>query len=135
MSGQRPAPLLTEDNHGFWDAAAEHRLVAQECSACHELHHPPRPMCPRCGSVEHGWHELSGRGTVYSFSLLHHPQHPAFTYPVVAAIIELAEGVRMVSNVVDCDPHDVYIEMPVEVRFAATADDRAVPVFAPAVAS
>ena len=128
----RPAPLRTDDNHGFWDAAAEHRLVAQECSSCHELRHPPRPMCPHCGSLEHGWRDLAGTGTVYSYSLLHHPQHPAFTYPVVAAIIELAEGVRMVSNVVDCDPAEVRVDLPVKVRFEPTADDLAVPVFAPA---
>jgi len=128
----RPAPLLTEDNHQFWVAAREHRLVAQQCDSCNELRHPPRPMCPHCGSLAHSSATLSGRGTVYSYSLLHHPQHPAFTYPVVAAIIDLDEGLRFVSNVVDCDPHSVTIGMAVTVRFEPTAGDGVVPVFAPA---
>lgn len=131
----RPAPLLTEDNHEFWDAAKQHRFVAQQCSSCHELRHPPRPMCPHCGSLDHQMAELSGMGTVYSYSLLHHPQHPAFTYPVVAAIIDLDEGLRFVSNVVDCDPHDVTVGMPVTVRFEPTANDGVVPVFRPAAAT
>lgn len=88
-------------------------------------------MCPTCHAVAHEWMPVSGAGTVYSFALLHHPQHPAFAYPVVAALIELDEGVRLVSNLVDVDPAEVTIGMPVEVTFAATADDMAVPVFRP----
>src|SRR6266849_363576 len=98
----RPAPILTDDNQFFWDAR-EGRLVAQRCS-CGQLRHPPRPMCPECHALDQEVVDLSGRGVVYSYALLHHPQNPMFEYPVVAALVDLDEGVRMVSNIVDVDP-------------------------------
>jgi uncharacterized protein len=122
---------VTDDSAVFWDAAAEHRLVAQRCGSCGALRHPPRPMCPHCSSLQFGALELSGRGTLYSFAVLHHPQHPAFEYPVLAALVDLDEGIRMVSNLVNVDPTAIEIGMRLEVTFAATADDRSVPVFRP----
>ena len=128
----RPAPTVTDDSAVFWEAAAEHRLVAQRCAGCGALRHPPRPMCPHCHSLDHDAVELSGRGTLYSYAVLHHPQHPAFDYPVVAALVDLDEGVRLVSNLVEVDPADIRIGMRLQVMFSPTADDRAVPVFRPA---
>jgi hypothetical protein len=122
---------VTDDSAVFWDAADEHRLVAQQCGGCGALHHPPRPMCPDCSSVEFETAELSGRGTLYSYAVLHHPQHPGFDYPVLAALVDLDEGIRLVSNLVDVNPADIEIGMPLEVTFAPTADDRAIPVFRP----
>jgi uncharacterized OB-fold protein len=130
--GVRPAPVLTEDNHEFWDAAREGRLVAQGCSECGRLRHPPRPMCPHCHSLAHQLVDLSGRGAVYSYALLHHPRNPLFEYPVVAALVDLDEGIRLVTNLVDVEPGDVHIGLRVSVRFVPTADDMAVPVFRPA---
>jgi uncharacterized protein len=128
----RPPPVVTDDSAVFWDAAAEHRLVAQRCTGCGALRHPPRPMCPHCGSLTFEAAELSGNGTLYSYALLHHPRHPAFGYPVLAALVDLDEGIRLVSNLVDVEPAGVEIGMRLEVTFAATADDRSVPVFRPA---
>jgi uncharacterized protein len=127
---QRPPPVLTADNGFFWQAAAEGRLVGQACSTCGRLRHPPRPMCPVCGSLD--WHEvtLSGDGTIYSFSILHHPQNPAFEYPVLAVLVDLDEGIRLVSNVIDTEPGDLKIGQRVHVAFVPTARDMAVPVFA-----
>jgi uncharacterized protein len=127
----RPAPILTEDNHDFWDAAGEGRLVAQTCVHCHRLRHPPRPMCPWCRSLDFSLVDLSGNGSVYSYSILHHPQHPAFEYPVIAVLVDLDEGVRILSNLVDVEPGDVVIGMPVSVGFVPTSGDRRVPVFKP----
>ncbi len=127
----RPPPVVTGDNEGFWSAAEEGRLVVQRCAGCRALHHPPRPMCPDCRSVDLGWEQAVGTGVVYSYALLHHPQHPAFEYPVVAALVDLDEGVRLVTNLVDVEPHQVRIGMPVEVAFEPTADGFAVPVFRP----
>jgi uncharacterized OB-fold protein len=127
----RPAPVVTEDSEPFWSAARRGALVVQRCAACGRLHHPPRPMCPDCRSTAHDWIPAAGTGTVYSFALLHHPQHPAFAYPVVAVLVDLDEGVRIVSNLIDVEPADVVIGMPVEVTFVATAEDMAVPVFKP----
>jgi uncharacterized protein len=131
----RPAPVLTEDNHWYWDAAKEHRLVAQRCQGCGRLRHPPRPMCPRCRSIAFELVDLSGEGEVYSFSVVHHPRNPAFDYPIVAALVELAEGVRVVTNLVEVDTGDVRIGMPVKVTFVPTVDEWAVPVFRPAPAT
>lgn len=133
MSGdaRRPGPLVTEDNHRLWEAARDGRLIAQQCRSCGRFWHPPRPMCPRCHALDLPMVDLAGTGVVYSFAILHHPQHPSFDYPVIAALIDLDEGVRMVSNVVDVEPADVEIGMAVEVRFEATSDGMAVPVFRP----
>jgi uncharacterized protein len=127
----RPAPIVTDDSEAFWTAARDGRLVAQRCTACWRLHHPPRPMCPHCHSVDHDLVDLEGTGTVYSYAVLHHPQHPAFSYPVVAALVDLDEGPRLVTNLVEIDPADVHIGLAVEVVFVPTADDMAVPAFRP----
>jgi uncharacterized OB-fold protein len=131
VGAQRPSPILTEDNHEFWEAADAGRLVAQRCGGCGRLRHPPRPMCPYCHSLDYEVIDLAGTGAVYSYSILHHPQIPVFSYPVVAVIIELDEGVRIVSNLEAVDPPNVHIGMRVAVRFVPTRDDVAVPVFAP----
>lgn len=127
----RPAPVLTDDNHTFWEAAREGRLVAQRCSDCGKLRHPPRPVCPWCHTPSFDLVDLAGTGVVYSFALLHHPQNPAFEYPVIAVLVDLDEGIRVVSNLVDVDPSEVRIGMRVRVTFVPTADDMAVPVFRP----
>ncbi len=129
----RPAPILTDDNHFYWDAAREGRLVTQRCRRCGRLRHPPRPVCPQCHSLMFDVVDLMGEGVVYSFTILHHPQNPAFEYPVIAALVELEEGVRVLSNLVDVDPADVTIGMPVTVAFRPTRHDGAVPVFKPRV--
>lgn len=122
---------MTDDSAVFWDAAAEHLLVAQRCGGCGALRHPPRPMCPDCRSIEFDAVELSGYGTLYSYAVLHHPQNPAYDYPVLAALVDLDEGIRLVSNLVDVDPGGIEVGMRLEVTFAPTDDDRAVPVFRP----
>ena len=127
----RPAPVVTDDSAAFWTAARDGRLVAQRCAGCRRLHHPPRPLCPHCRSLDHELVDLAGTGTVYSYAVLHHPQHPAFSYPVVAALVDLDEGIRLVTKLVEVDPADVRIGMDVEVVFVPTVDDRAVPVFRP----
>jgi uncharacterized OB-fold protein len=86
-------------------------------------------MCPQCGSLDVETVELSGRGTIYSYALLHHPQHPAFDYPVIAVLVDLDEGIRIVSNLIEVDPAGVRIDMRVEVAFVDAADGAALPVF------
>jgi len=131
---RRPAPILTEDNRVFWEAAAEGRLVAQRCQGCARLQHPPRPMCPVCHSLEFDVAELSGTGTVYSYAVLHHPRSPQFTYPLLTALVELDEGVRLLTNLVAVEPADVRIGMPVRVMFVPTDHEMSIPVFTPAEA-
>lgn len=90
-------------------------------------------MCPDCQSLELEVTELSGRGTVHSFAILHHPRHPAFDDPVLVALVDLEEGVRMFSNLVGVEPSDIEIGMAVAVEFEAR-DTGAVPVFRPSAA-
>ena len=128
---RRPAPLLTEDNLAYWEAARDREFRVQGCADCGRLRHPPRPMCPHCGSLRIDMVLVSGRGTVYSFAILHHPQAPVFDYPVQAVLVDLDEGVRVLSNLVDVSASDIRIGMPVQVAFADTKDGWAVPVFRP----
>jgi uncharacterized OB-fold protein len=128
---KRPAPIVTDDSAVFWNAAQEGLLVAQQCRDCGVMRHPPRPMCPLCRSLEIDVVTLAGRGTVYSYAILHYPQNPAFDYPVLAALVDLDEGIRVVSNLIDVAPQDIHVGMRVEVCFVPTIDNGAVPVFRP----
>lgn len=129
----RPAPVVTDDSAVFWDAAAAGRLVGQRCADCGVMRHPPRPMCPHCHSLRTEIVPLSGRGTLYSYAFLHHPQHPAFSYPVMAALVDLDEGIRIVSNLTDVARENVQIGMPLEVHFIPTDGGAQIPVFRPVV--
>jgi|SoiMethySBSTD1v2_1073268.scaffolds.fasta_scaffold1269047_2 uncharacterized OB-fold protein len=114
----RLAPTTTQDSKFFWDGLNDGKLLIQRCTGCRTLRHPPRPMCPRCNSLEWDAIEASGRGTVYSFVMPRHPPWPWFegqTY--IVALIELEEGTRILSNLRDVDPAAVTIGMPVEAFF------------------
>ena len=129
----RPRPAITPDNAFWWEGVKAGKLLIQRCGSCGTLRHPPRPMCPRCQSLEWDTVESSGRGTVYSFVVSHYPQAPAFDYPLAIGLIELEEGTRLVSNVIDIDPADVHVGMPVEVVFEAVDDELTLPLFRAAV--
>ena len=86
-------------------------------------------MCPYCHSLDFEMIPLSGRGTLYSYAILHHPRHPAFDYPVVAAIVDLDEGIRLVSNLTAVEPEEIEIGMGLVVAFEPTEDGGVVPVF------
>lgn len=115
----RPLPTPSELTAGFWQAAAERRLVVQRCDGCGQLRHYPQPMCPNCHSTDWQWSEMSGRGTVYTFTVAHQAFHPAWarSVPYVVATVELDEGVRMVTDLPTEDVDDVAIGRAVEVFF------------------
>lgn len=129
----RLAPTVTPDTRFFWDGLRDDRLLVQRCEECGRLRHPPRPMCPHCTSLAWTAVPASGRGTVVSFVLPRHPQWPWFDDDYVVALVELAEGVRIVSNLVDVAPDAVRIGLPVVVRFERFDDDLVLPLFAPEV--
>jgi hypothetical protein len=131
MSSARLAPSMTPDTQFFWDAVREHRLVIQRCTGCGALRHPPRPMCPQCRSLEWDTVESSGRGTVYSFVIPHHPPLPWFPEPYVVALVDLEEGTRIVSNVVGIVPEAVTMGLPVQVHFEHFDGDLVLPLFVP----
>jgi uncharacterized OB-fold protein len=89
-------------------------------------------MCPHCHSVEKEGTELSGLGTLYSYAILHHPQNPAFEYPLVAALVDLDEGIRLVTNLIGVAADEVVIGMRLSVDFVPTDGGGSVPVFRPA---
>jgi hypothetical protein len=127
-----PRPGLTHDNRFFWEGLLREQLLIQRCASCHRLQHPPAPMCPGCHGFAMESIEASGRGTVHSFVVAHHPPLPPFSYPNVIVLVELEEGTRLVSRLVGVEPDDVRIGMPVQVEFERVADDFAVHRFRPA---
>jgi uncharacterized OB-fold protein/acyl dehydratase len=127
----RPRPSVTHDNAYFFEGAAQGKLLIQKCAGCGMLHHPPKAAC-ECGSFEMTSVEASGRGVVYSFVVNHYPQVPSFDYPLAVGLIELEEGVRMVSDVIGIDAADVHVGMPVEVEFVKVDDELTLPLFQPA---
>jgi len=122
------APVRSPDDAFFWDGVAERRLLIQRCTACGGLRHPPAPMCGDCASLEWAPQEMSGRGVVYSWIESHHPNRPDEP-PRIVVLVELAEGVRLVSNLVDV-PHDgPYEDLPVQVDFRSRDDGVLLPCF------
>jgi uncharacterized OB-fold protein len=126
---------MTADTAFFWDAVRQHRLLVQRCVNCDARRHPPRPMCPRCHSLEWDTIEASGRGTVYSFVIPHHPPLPWFPEPFVVALVDLEEGTRLVTNIVGIAPDAVRMGMPVHVHFEHFDDGLVLPLFVPEEAS
>lgn len=130
----RPIPPTSELTAPYWDAARRGELVVQRCEACEARPFPPRARCPRCGAGALAWAPVSGRGTVYSYTVARRAPHPVFAgqLPLVVAIVELAEGPRLVTNVVGCDPAEVTVGMAVEVAFEPIDDsEMSLPVFTP----
>jgi uncharacterized OB-fold protein len=130
-------PGMTELTRPYWDAAREGRLVVQECLECHQLRHPPLPACPDCDSSRDGstlgWREMSGTGTVYSYTVVRHPTHFAFadTVPYVIALVELTEGPRLVTGITGCQPEEVRVGMPVRAVFREVAEGVTLSYFEP----
>jgi hypothetical protein len=129
-----PPPMANSTTLPWWEAAAEHRLVVQRCTACEHTRHPPAPICPECRSMESDWKEVSGKGEVYTYTTVHRPVAGNMELPFLIAVIALEEsgGLRMISNLVDVSPEDVEIGMPVELVWEDMSDDLAMPRFKPA---
>ena len=127
----RPRPAVNRDNEFWFAEAMKHRLVVQRCRSCTALRHPPGPCCPECNSYDWDVHGLSGRGKVYSFVISHHPPHPAFVMPLLVALVELDEGVRMVANLVGVAHEDVTIGMPVALEWLDLDPELTLPAFRP----
>ncbi|MEV3852927.1 bifunctional MaoC family dehydratase N-terminal/OB-fold nucleic acid binding domain-containing protein [Streptomyces sp. NPDC050095] len=125
----RPRPVVNRDNAGFWEGVTDHRLLIQRCRGCETLRFPWLPGCNACGGQEWDTVEASGEGTVFSFVVMHHPPFPAFDPPYAVGLVELAEGVRIVSNVVGVPCDKVRIGMPVRLEFLRVDEELELPVF------
>jgi uncharacterized OB-fold protein len=130
-----PSPVADAITLPWWKAAAEHRLVVQRCAACGHTRLPPAPVCPECRATQADWQAVSGRGEVYTYTVVHRPIAAGQPLPTVIAVIALegAGGVRMISNLVGVDPARVAIGMAVEVVWEDMSADLAIPRFRPSV--
>jgi len=130
---EKPLPLANEDSAEYWEACKRGELRLQKCAACGHLRFPPAILCPRCLGESFSWEKMSGRGKVYTWIVVHRPQHPAFyeDVPYDAAIVELDEGPRLHSRIVGCTNADLSIGLPVQVTFEKKNDDVTMPYFKP----
>ena len=130
----RPLPVLDGLNNDYWCGGADGKLHIYRCRSCSYYLNPPLPVCNRCYSRDVGAEPVSGRGVVYSYTINEQQWLPAFPPPYVIALVELDEqaGLRVVSNIVDCDVTTVYIGLPVTVAFVDQSDVY-LPVFRPMV--
>jgi uncharacterized OB-fold protein len=119
-----PAPKPNAETQAFWDAAAQGRFLIRRCAACGKAHWYPRKTCPFCWSEETAWVEASGRGTIYSYSVMRRAPEP-----YVVAYVTLAEGPTMLTNLVDCDFNALAIGQAVRLKFSPSEGGPPVPMF------
>ncbi|HMC38825.1 MAG TPA: Zn-ribbon domain-containing OB-fold protein [Acidimicrobiales bacterium] len=126
-------PTIEDENRPFWDAARDGRFLIARCQECGRAHHYPRPFCPFCWSENVEWEEASGRGTLYTYSTVYvNDMHPfSEQLPYVAAVVDLEEGPRVMTTIVDCDPAELRVGQDVEVAYRQIAEELTVPVFRP----
>jgi uncharacterized OB-fold protein len=131
---RRDLPTIEEESRPFWDAARDGRFLIARCGSCRRAHHYPRPFCPYCWSEDVSWEEASGRATLYTYSTVYVNDLPPFAdqLPYVAAVVDLEEGPRVMTNIVDCDPSELRVGMPLCVTFRSLTPEVTAPVFRPA---
>jgi uncharacterized OB-fold protein len=120
-------PMISLDTKFFWDGTKVGELRIQRCTDCGTLRHPPGPMCPSCGCERMDYVVASGRGDIFSYVVHHHPKVPGKQLPIVIALVELDEGVRMLGELVDADVAAVEIGAPVEIALTKIDDDLTLP--------
>ena len=130
-----PKPIPDPDglNAEFYEQCAGGRLCFQRCTACSTWRHLPRDMCPQCGSPEWEWSPSTGRGRIYSWTVTHRAMHPSFAkeVPYAVVLVELEEGVRMVSGLRGLSPEALELDLPVEVELEPISEKIALPYFRP----
>ncbi|MDH3336232.1 MAG: Zn-ribbon domain-containing OB-fold protein [Gammaproteobacteria bacterium] len=128
-SSQRIRPVENYDSAHFWQGLRDGKLLIQECGACGLRRHPPQPMCEQCQSLDWTTVESSGRGTIYSYTVIHYPEIPPFEYPNAIVLVDLDEGVRLASQLRGADPDDIAIGQRVIAKLVDVQDDLTLPVF------
>lgn len=133
----RPLPPVDGLTRPFWEAARQHRLALPKCDDCGRMHSYPRSWCPHCGSEALTWTDTAGRGTVYSYTVVHRPPNPVFKpeVPYAVAVVALEEGPHLMARIVGCPAAAVRIGMAVSVTFLELTEEISLPVFAPAEGS
>jgi uncharacterized OB-fold protein len=112
-------PIADTFSQAWWDACRQRRLLVRRCHGCAALHFPPRRACPVCWSEDVSWHEVSGRGTIYSYSVVRENDLPAFrdAVPYVVAVVQLDEGPRLMTTIIESPSDALAVDAPVEVSF------------------
>jgi uncharacterized protein len=128
----RPHPAITHDNAFWFEGARAHRLLIQHCTSCGTLRHPPLPACGTCGSFAWDTVEASGRGTLFSYVVVHYPQVPSFEYPLPIGLVELEEGTRVVANIGGVEPDAIEVGMALRAEFVEYDEELSLPLFVPA---
>jgi uncharacterized OB-fold protein len=132
---QKPYPVPDGDSAPFWEGARQGHLRIQRCSQCDRYIFYPRAVCPHCMSASIEWVTASGRGSIHAFTVVHRaPEEFRREVPYVVALVDLEEGVRMMTRIVDCQPASVRVGLPVAVTFQALSEEIALPCFRPAPA-
>src|SRR5205085_8160256 len=115
----KPIPPVSAALTPYFAAARRGRLVVQRCAGCGALRFPPRELCSTCLATDATWQEVSGRGEVFTYNVMHQVYHPGFAaeVPYAVVLVKLEEGPKITSNLIDCPPGEIAIGMPVEVAF------------------
>jgi uncharacterized OB-fold protein len=131
----RARPVPTPETQNFWDGAKAGELRLQRCDECADAYFPPRPFCPACGSRKVSVFNASGKAKLHSY-VIHHRKVPGFTPPYAIAVVELAEGPRMMTNIIDCPqtPEALVLDMDLQVAFEPMDEKITLPLFRPAKA-
>jgi len=138
MDYQKPIPLKTQDNKPYWDAADNHELSLQKCDECGQYAHPPGPSCTHCSSQNMSWENIGHNvtATIYTYVISYRPFLPGFQddLPLVIAQGQLdhAPEVKIMCNLLDCDPTDVHVGMPVKMTWKDINENRSLPQWVPA---
>ncbi len=128
---RRPLPSPPQESQAFWAAARGHRLSIQHCNACGQAWSPPSQLCTHCLSADSKWIDAAGRGTIFSFVVVHRVYHPWFAnkVPYAVAVVELEEGPRLLTNITGVDPAALRCGMSVTVTFEDVSADLSIPKF------
>ena len=129
----RALPVPTPETKHFWEGTQANELRLQRCTSCQDSYFPPRPFCPKCGSRDVEVYKASGEGVLWSYVINQRPRPDMGTEPYAIAVVKLAEGPTMMTNIVDCPqtPEALQLDMPLKVSFAKQTDDISLPLFAP----
>jgi hypothetical protein len=130
----KPVPQFDEESRPFWEALKRHELYIQKCGECGDRRYHPRAICPSCLSDKTEWVRCGGRGKIYTFTTTYQNPAPGFreSLPYVISYVELDEGLKILTNIVDCKPEEVKIGMPVEVVFDDVTPEVTLAMFRPA---
>lgn len=130
----RPLPTISPDNEEFWKSTREHAAKLQRCNVCSHFWYYPGPVCHHCGAQDWTWTALSGKGTIYSYSVLERAKGNPYEndVPIAIVLVRLEEGPVIMSNLVDYEPADLAIDAPVEMTYEDVNDEVTLAVFVPA---